>query len=306
MNRKPTVVFLIVTGLVLSSCQVGPGGSGKAVSHPFLCADYGGNMIRMVSSEGEIVWEYEVDRPQDVWQLGNGNILFTHLRGVREITREKEVVWEYETEKPNEVHACQPLGDGVVMVGLSGPCEILEIGRSGEILKTVKLTTGQKNAHAQMRQARKLRNGNYLVGHNSDRVVREYDPSGKVVRTFAVKGNPYGGIRLPNGNTVIGCGDGHSIIEVDPEERIVWRVDENDLEGNPLRFVAGIQRLPNGNTVVCNWGGHGHVGEQPQIFEVTPEREIVWQVYDYKKFGTISNIHVLDVKGDVTKGKILR
>jgi len=137
-------------------------------------------------------------------------------------------------------------------------------------------------------------------------VVREYDSRGNVVRTLAVPGNPYGGIRLPNGNTLIACGDGHSIIEVDPDDQIVWRIDENDLEGNPLRFVAGLQRLPNGNTVVCNWGGHGHVGQQPQIFEVTPEKEVVWQLYDYERFSTISNIHVLDVKGDVTQGKILR
>ncbi len=291
---------------MLSSCQLNPAARDKVVSHPFLCADYGGNMIYIVSAQGEIVWEHSANRPQDVWQLANGNILYTHLRGATEITRGKEVVWEFKTEKPNEVHACQPLPNGVVMVALSGPCEILEIDRSGQILKKIKLETGQKNAHAQMRQARKLHNGNYLVGHNSDRVVREYGPNGNVVRTFAVQGNPYGGLRLPNGNTLIGCGDGHSIIEVDPDDKIVWRIDENDLEGNPLRFVAGIQRLPNGNTVVCNWGGHGHVGEQPQIFEVTPDKKVVWQVYDYKKFSTISNIHVLDIKGDVTKGKILR
>ncbi len=306
MNRNQTILLLILAALMLSSCQLNPTARDKAVSHPFLCADYGGNMIRIVSAQGEIVWEHRATRPQDVWQLPNGNILFTHVRGVREITRGNEVVWEYETEKPNEVHACQPLPNGVVMVALSGPCEILEIDRRGEILKTVKLKTGQKKPHAQMRQARKLPNGNYLVGHNADRVVREYDPSGKVVRTLTVQGNPYGAIRLPNGNTLIGCGDGHSIIEVDPDDKIVWRIDENDLEGNPLRFVANIQRLPNGNIVVCNWGGHGHVGEQPQIFEVTPDKKIVWQVYDYKKFNTISNIHVLDVKGDVTKGKILR
>ena len=140
MNRNPIVLFLILAALMSSSCQLNPAARDKAVSHPFLCADYGGNMIRIVSAQGEIV----------------------------------------------------------------------------------------------------------------------------------------------------------------------WRIDENDLEGNPLRFVGNIQRLPNGHTVVCNWGGHGHIGQQPQIFEVTPDKKVVWQVYDYKKFNTISNIHVLDIKGDPTKGKILR
>ena len=83
MNSKPTVVFLIVMGLVLSSCQVRPGGGGKAVSHRFLCADYGSNMIRIVSSDGDIEWEHGVNRPHDVWQLGNGNILFTHVLDVK-------------------------------------------------------------------------------------------------------------------------------------------------------------------------------------------------------------------------------
>lgn len=306
MNRSVGIVFLMVVMLMPASCALGAAKQGKGVSHPFLCADYGGNMVRIVSAKGEIVWEYSASRPQDVWRLPNGNIVFSHLRGVKEVTRDKKVVWEYKAEAPNEVHACQPLGDGRYMVGLSGPCEILEIDRSGKILKTVKLVTRQKKPHAQMRSARKLANGNYLVGHNMDRVVREYDPKGKVVRTFTVKGNAYSGIRLPNGNTIIACGDGHKLIEVDPDDKIVWQLDENDLPGNPLRFVAGIQRLPNGNTVVCNWGGHGHIGEQPQIFEVTRDKKVVWQIYDFTKFKTISGVQLLDVKGDVTKGKIIR
>lgn len=306
MKKIVMMVVLIGIALTLASCQSGSARSDKPVSHPFLCSDYGGKMVRMVSAEGAGVWEYPAQGPQDVWRLANGNILFSHIRGVKEVTYDKEVVWEYETEKPNEIHSCQPLGKGIYMIAISGPCEIIEVNRKGEILKTVKLTTNKKNTHAQMRQARKLANGNYLVGHNADRVVREYDGDGKVVRTFDVGGNPYGAIRLRNGNTLIACGDGHKIVEVDADDNIVWQVEENDLEGNPLRFVAGMQRLANGNTVVCNWGGHGHVGEQPQIFEVTPDKKVVWQVFDYDKFSTISNIQLLDVKGDVTKGKILK
>jgi len=306
MSKKAAVLSLLTLALMLSSCRLLPGSGQKEVSHSFLCSDYGANMIRIVSECGEIVWEHKVNRPQDLWRLPNGNILFTHLRGVQEITPEKEIVWEYQTEKPNEIHSCQPLANGVVMVAVSGPCEILEIDRDGKILKTVKLKINKKNIHGQMRQARKLRNGNYLVGHYADALAREYDPNGKVIREIAVPGNPYGGVRLPNGNTLIGCGDGHALVEVDPDDNIVWRIDENDLEGHPLRFVAGVQRLPNGNTVVCNWGGHGHVGEQPQLFEVTPDKEVVWQVFDFDKFSTIAHIQVLDVKGDVTKGKILR
>lgn len=306
MNRSIAIALLAVIAMACASCQTGRAVSDKPISHPFLCSDYGGNMIHIVSAEGEIVWQYPANRPQDVWQMPNGNILFTHLRGVKEVTRDKEVVWEYSTNAPNEIQSCQPLAGGNYLVAVSGPCELLEIDRNGKMIKTVKLIKGQTNVHAQMRQVRKLRNGNYIVAHNMDNVVKEYDGSGRVIREIALGGNSYAGLRLPNGNTIIAGGDGHYLAEVDADDNVVWRIDENELEGNPLRFVAGIQRLRNGNTVVCNWGGHGHVGGQPQIFEVTPDKKVVWQIFDYEKFNTISNIQLLDVKGDVTKGKIIK
>jgi hypothetical protein len=33
---------------------------------------------------------------------------------------------------------------------------------------------------------------------------------------------------------------------------------------------------------------------------------VVWKVDDYQKLRTISNVQLLDVPGDVTKGEILR
>ncbi|MCK4997997.1 MAG: hypothetical protein KAS23_00630, partial [Anaerohalosphaera sp.] len=288
MRRIVIFTVLIFMTLIASSCCLDRAASDKPVTHPFLCSDYGGNKICIVSDDSEVIWELEVHRPQDVWQLPNGNIMFTHLRGVKEVTWDKELIWEYKVEAPNEVQSCQPLGNGDCLVAVSGPCELLEIRRDGSIAKKVKLVTSQLKPHAQMRQVRKLANGNYLVGHVSDLVAREYDTDGKVVRTFEDVGNCYGGVRLANGNTILACGDGHKLVEVDGDDKVVWQLNENDLPGNPLRFVAGIQRLPNGNTVVCNWGGHGHVGEQPQIFEVTPDKKVVWQVFDFEKFGTIS------------------
>ena len=78
------------------------------------------------------------------------------------------------------------------------------------------------------------------------------------------------------------------------------------MPGNPLRLMAGRQRLPNGNTVFCNYLGHGHIGEQPQFFEVTREKKVVWQFDDREHFKTINQVQMLDVPGDVTKGEILR
>jgi hypothetical protein len=70
--------------------------------------------------------------------------------------------------------------------------------------------------------------------------------------------------------------------------------------------MADCQRLPNGNTVFANYLGHGHIGEQPQFFEITPAKQIVWQFRDDAQFKTINQLQLLDVPGDVTKGEILR
>ena len=70
--------------------------------------------------------------------------------------------------------------------------------------------------------------------------------------------------------------------------------------------MTGCQRLPNGNTVFTNYLGHGFIGKQPQFFEITPDKKVVWQFEDYEHFKTINQVQILDVPGDVTKGEIMR
>jgi hypothetical protein len=301
-----------ITAIVLtSSCMAMVAESSDdaprrlTLGRAFACCDYGGRKIALVDAEGKITWQYPATGAQDIWVLPSGNILFSHVKGAKEITREKEIVWEYETDPKNEVHACQPLPDGLVMIAESGPMQIIEVNREGRITKTIKLTSEIERTHSQMRGARKLANGNYLVGQYGDAVVREYSPTGKIVRDIPHK-QAFSGLRLPNGNTLVATGDSHRILEVDPAGKTVWSIEENELPGNPLRFVAGMQRLPNGNTLVCNWGGHGHIGQQPQVFEVTRDKKVVGEIYDFQQFGTLTSVFVLDVEGDPTRFEILR
>lgn len=277
-----------------------------AVTHPFICTDNGLGKVLVVSAQGAIDWEYPAPGCQDVWLLPNGNYLLTHVRGVQEVTRDKRVVWEYKSPDGTEVHNCQPLADGAVMLAECGTKRIIEVDRQGQIRKSLPFETTTPSTHLHVRLARKLADGHYLLALVGEHVVRELDAEGKVVRNLPTPGDPYLALRLPTGNLLIACGDGHKLIEVDAGNRVVWQLDENELPGMPLRFVAGLQRLPNGNTVVCNWGGHGHIGEQPLVFEITPDKQVVWKVADYQKLRAIAGIQLLDVPGDVTKGEILR
>ena len=278
-------------------------------AHPFLCCDYGGGKVCVVSAEGKIEWEYACKNPQDCWRLPNGNILLCHVSGAIELTPDKKTAWEYKApaDVKVEVHACQPLPDGRVLIVECGTSRIIEVDRDGKIAKEIKLTTAPEvKLHNQFRGTRKLANGHYLVCFKGEGKVVELDGDGKVVRSVKVPGDPHGALALPDGHLLVTCGDGHAVLELDAQGKVVWELNENDLPANPLRLMAGCQRLPNGNTVFCVYLGHGHIGEQPQVIEVTRDKKVVWQVEDHAQFKTINQIQLLDVPGDVTKGEILR
>jgi hypothetical protein len=275
--------------------------------HPFLACDYLGNKVCVVSADGKIETQFDCPNPQDCWRLANGNYLFCYRTGAREVTPGNETVWEYKAPEKVEVHSCQPLADGRVMIAEGGTARIIEVDRAGKIAKEVKIPSSPKQStHEQIRGARKLGNGHYLLCLKGDHQVVELDGEGKILRTVKTPGDVHEAVALPNGNLLISCGDGHRVIEIDRQDKVVWELAENDLPKNPLRLTAGLQRLPNGNTVICNYLGHGHLGEQAQVLEVTPDKKIVWEFRDEKQFKSINQLQLLDVKGDPTKGEILR
>jgi len=298
LSTLAAVLLAVLTSVTLNVSGAEPAKKVEQVmrmtlGRPIALADSGKNLIHILDSKGSVLWQYRAERPRDVWVLPNGNVLFTHRRGVKEVTQDKRVVWQYSFPETSEIHACQPLADGSVMIAESGPMRILEIDRHGKILKEVKLRSAETHKHRQMRCCRKLPNGHYLVGQYYDGVIREYDEEGAVVDDIR-HSDAHAGLRLPNGNTLCSFGDAHRLVEYDAQRKVVWSVEENDLPGCPLRFVGPAWRLANGNTIICNWAGHGYVGKQPQLVEITAEKKVVGELFDYARFGTISGFFVLD------------
>jgi len=276
--------------------------------HRFLCTDSAGNKIAVVAADGTVEWEVSFQHPQDCWALPNGNYLFCHAHGAIEMTPAKAIVWEYKAPEKTEVHACQPLPDGRVLIMENGSSRLLEVGRDGKIAKEIMLPVPPStvSVHDQYRGVRKTRDGHYILCRKGEHRVEELDGEGKVLRAIPVPGDVHEAVLLPNRNLLISCGDGHKIIEVDAHDKVVWELNEHDVPGNPLRLMAGLLRLSNGNTIFCNYLGHGHLGEQPHFFELTPDRKVVWEFADHAHFKTVNQIQLLDVPGDVTKGEILR
>lgn len=292
-------LLAVLTGLLTGAVRA---------NHPFLCTDSAGGKIAIVSREGKVEWEVSYKHPQDCWALPNGNILFCYVSGAIEMSRAKEIVWEYKAAPKTEVHACQPLPDGRVLIVENGPSRIIEVDRAGTIAKEIKLTVPPPpvKVHNQFRGTRKTKDGRYLVSRKGEKEVEELDASGRSLRRIPVPGDVHEVVELPNRHLLVTCGDGHKVVELDPNGRVVWQLDENEIPGHPLRLMAGFQRLPNGNTVFCNYLGHGHVGKQPHVFELTPDKKVVWTFADHVNFKTVNQIQLLDVPGDVTRGEILR
>jgi hypothetical protein len=113
---------------------------------------------------------------------------------------------------------------------------------------------------------------------------------------------PFTAIRLPDGNTLIGCTLGNLVIEVDPKGKIVWQVTNDDLPGRPINDACGVQRLPNGNTVITSH----HAGPNDvKLTEVTREKAIVWQFRDPAVPG-IHHFQILDTDGKPLEGRPMR
>jgi len=237
--------------------------------------------------------------------LRNGNILLTLAGkpgGVVEVTRDQQVVWEYRGTQ-DETDTAQRLPNGNTLVSEAGPNpRLLEVDKEGKVVKELPLTSQRENTHMQQRMSRKLRNGNYLVPHLWDRVVKEYTPDGKVVWEVKTPHMPFTAIRLQDGNTLIGCTWGNLVIEVDPKGNTVWQLTNDDLPNKPLNDCCGVQRLPNGNTVITSY--RAKPGEV-KLLEVTRDKKVVWTYTDDRP-GGIHHFQILDTNGEALKGRALR
>jgi hypothetical protein len=95
---------------------------------------------------------------------------------------------------------------------------------------------------------------------------------------------------LENGNILIfdngTLRDYSRVIEVNPlTEQIEWEYTADPKEDFLSRYISGAQRLPNGNTLICEGG-------KPHLFEVTPDKEVVWDfVFPWHEEGGLGSVY---------------
>ncbi len=285
----PRPLFLLAAAALLAA----PAPAADPPRHTFLAT---GAETFIADDSGKASWTYP-HPSRDGWVLPNGNVLLalskskTYPGGaVVEVDRAGKVLFEFKGTQA-EVNTVQPLPGGRVLLTEAGAKpRVLEVDRDGKVVVDVPIQAQTADLHMQSRMTRKLANGNYLVPQLLDRVVREYDPRGKVVWEAKAPHMPFTAIRLPDGNTLIGCTHGHLVVEVDPAGKEVWRLTNDDLPNRPLSDCCGVERLANGNTVITSYRT---TPGQVRLLEVTRGKRVVWTYTDARRAG----IHTFQILG---------
>ncbi|RKN82447.1 beta-propeller domain-containing protein [Ulvibacterium marinum] len=300
-SKKGIFIFLLLPILLI-------GQKTAEIKHSFFMA--GPQFTGIIDEAGEELWNSGRPGARDGYVLESGNLLICWADEILEYNTKKEVVFSYKrAEKSMELGTAVRLQNGNTMITESGTKpRIIEVDTNGKVVQSVPLLPETDNVHMQTRMARKLENGNYLVPHLLAFAVKEYDSNGKVIRSFRTDLEDFGGkadenwpftaIRLKNGNTLITLTHGNKVIEMDPEGKVVWKVDNADLEGNPLADPCGAQRLSNGNTVIASYGAK----EGVKLLELDKHKNKVWSYSGH----SVHHFQILTTNGKPLLGKPLK
>jgi len=225
-----------------------------------------------ITRDGEIVWSYkDTGASHDIDRLENGNTIW--VRGwaekgephVIEVNLAGEVVWQWDAMEEFDV---EPYS---------------KVSREGWI---------------HVNAVTRLENGNTLISLRNFDMVVEVNPQGKVVWSQKFFCDPYRWVGLwsqrgidmgydlyddddyppgcnphepeiqSNGNMLVSVRMPFKSYELTREGEIVWEVGSEELHIDSRRS-RDVDRLPNGNTLVQ---------VESMLYEVTPEKEIVWFV----------------------------
>ena len=245
--------------------------------HAFLGTDTSTEKLIQIDPNGTIVWEHHVGHTVfDLWVLSNQNILYCHYgkgpSGVRIIDHAGTVLTQYQTE--HEIFGCQPLSDGNILVGELRQKQLVEVDPAGDIVRKIPIFYDAENMHEVMRIPRKMKDGTYMVIQPGLQKIIRYSQTGEILWQAKTRPDAFGFVEKDDGNIVYTCMDG--LGELDQNGKEVWSVFPEDIPQIQVKWLLGIQRLHNGNYVCCNWLGHNHEQEGIPMFEITPQKQVVW------------------------------
>ncbi len=266
----------------------------------------GAGRVMKLDQKGHVLWQFKGRNVSDIWMLPNGNVLFADNAAKEVDTATNEIVWQYKPEfgKGGGTFGVQRLDNGNTLVGENSTGRVLEVDQDGKIVFELQMPNMKRGSHNNLRNCRKLKNGNYLVTFKAGKMVREYTPKGELVQEIKTSNAAFSAVRLPSGNTVVGHIDG--VTEFDKESKAVWNFNAEDLpDGLKVGYFCGVHCLPNGN-IVC---GIYSIPIKEQngvgLCEVTREKKLVWHYFKNKGDRVMMSALKLTADGKLLPGETL-
>ncbi|TKG93938.1 hypothetical protein EYV94_14365 [Puteibacter caeruleilacunae] len=246
------------------------------------------NKVLLLDNDFNIIRKIDAKNTYDAWQLKNGSVFYNRNYGAELITPSGEVTFKYDTE--SEVFACQPLKKDLFLIGECTKGRLIEVSATGDIKKTIPLTFDH-GGHTCFRNARKLKNGNYLVAHYADKTVREYNAKGEVIKEIKRPNHVYMAQRLKHGQTAIS--DQYAISVYDKNGKLIWEFDTKAHPELGVYHLTGFQFLDNGDVLICNWLGHRPYHKGVPLFKVTKDKKVTWKYTNAEETYSCTNIQAL-------------
>jgi hypothetical protein len=258
--------------------------NGRIVEEPtrFLSTQpWKAGVIAELDWDGNLLWEVRhPDHHHDGRLLRNGNVVLLCIARLPD-----EIAAQVRGGQAGTEHEGAIYGDYVVEMTKSG--EVVWEWRAWEHLDpaTHPITAAQDLRHewTHGNTIFEMPDGNLLLSfRNISTVVIVERASGEIVWELGAPplAQQHAPNVLENGNILIFDNGTHRVdhpvphsrvIEVDPATKeIVWSYQEHYPFDFFSPYISGAQRLPNGNTLICE-------GSFGRIFEVTMEREVVWE-----------------------------
>jgi len=237
-----------------------------------------GGKIEELDWDGNIIWEHQDDfQHHDFFRCENGNTIYLRWELIPDEYAVRVNGGEYGATHPDGIW-----GDVIHEVNSSGETVWKwSMWENVEIEKYPNAPMSGRREWAHANSIKPLPNGDLMVSWRHNNLIAIISKkTGKFNFEWCGPelGHQHDFQILENGNYMVfnnlalgPPGNGSRVLEFDPKTKeTIWEYTGVPRYTFHSPFISGAQRLKNGNTLICEgmWG---------RIFEVTPDKVLVWE-----------------------------
>ncbi len=295
-------VLIILCGLAVMASVSAAEPPRTRPGYAFMTTDIIQCKLTKYDADGNSFWVYEKQvKPIDAWPMPDGTVLIAYLPspltknmgGVRLVDANQATVFDLPFD--DEIMSVQPLENGNFLLAECHQGRITEMDRKGKRIRSFNVVS-PPSGHKTVRQIRLTPQGTIWAAECYTHKLREYDREGKMLREFDLR-YVYYPLPLPNGSILAACWNypEAQIVELDANGKTLWNIKASELPKEMgVTHIAGLERLPNGNTLVSTSCKAGKApNPRAMLFEITPEKKIVWQMLDKDGSTWLSTVRLL-------------